>query len=405
MNLSHFARIGNREIIQAIGIQKPYVKIEEKIIEDQDFSPEECQNCNGTYTTFSREENLFFTQNGAKQEDPCKKCPHAKFTERTEWVKMYYNEKNYYGDRKKVGRLSICSFLLIHFSMPDAKGIVKDVSISDMADILNATSKGVAYALKQLEERGYISISASVLNPSLKDIRIIGYDEIGNKADKGGRGYVTLNRTFLQEILKEKNVNAIRIFLRALVSAETDQESTAFLTGSELRRFLPSYCKPGVIAKCISEAKGQAFNIEKNKGGLKLQIKDFFVGRKNFEKKMDAATDAVTIAAKEIKVLVAKAQRAFSKRKRLDRKSKLLLSEYGIRPIYEEEELCMYRAPRITRKDINDLSVLASFFGLKSMENGFRKSVQIYINNKEKGSIGAMVRSWIRKTEYLAAEA
>ena len=65
----------------------------------------------------------------------------------------------------------------------------------------------------------------------------------------------------------------------------------------------------------------------------------------------------------------------------------------------------MYRAPRITGKDINDLSVLASFFGLKSMENGFRKSIQIYINNKDKGSIGAMVRSSIRNTEYLAAEA
>ena len=137
--IRNYASIGKAIIIQAVGIQRNY---SENVTIKIDKEKTGCISC--PYAEFPNAEK-------------CAVCEKRCFI--TE--KKYINEKNKYGTKNRLKINALKMLIYFHFLHPDSNGLIKNVSIKELAQTLHCDERTVTNNIKLLQDYGYIYFSKS----------------------------------------------------------------------------------------------------------------------------------------------------------------------------------------------------------------------------------------------------
>lgn len=170
-------------------------------------------------------------------------------------VEEGYSEHPLFGDKEtiKLSKYQILQFIVFHFLAKRKDGLIKNVSFSEIAKLLNCSLNTVSVNSLILSELGLISFEKKDIDTY--DVKIVGYEDYFKIKDEGGTGYIQITKEFLLNLLsldKENfTVNIIRIALKELLDYdskriqklysidEDENDYTNEKTIKELRKFLP----------------------------------------------------------------------------------------------------------------------------------------------------------------------
>lgn len=168
---------------------------------------------------------------------------------------VYINEKNRFGEKKTLKRNALLLLLYLHFLHPDHCGLVT-LSIKDAADFIGCDERTIRNNMELLDKNNYICKQKG-LYPGTYRAFIQSYNDYFLPANKGGRGFITLSCDTLTALVKEKNLNSIRLSLRVLVSS-VDSGIPSLIhkehTLTQIRQLLPSYCCNKTLKEAFSSS-------------------------------------------------------------------------------------------------------------------------------------------------------
>ncbi|MBQ3512334.1 MAG: hypothetical protein IJA32_00845, partial [Lachnospiraceae bacterium] len=213
MNLSKYGRIGKAPFIKAIGIQENYKKIVYTEVQELDRKESGCFSCEN----YKQIEFLEYLPKECQEKacQNCKDCPHAVYKTVTKESYQYVNEKNMYGYKPRLKAIALKLMLIYHFAEPDDKGLVRCLSPKKLASMLHCSVRSIKNANKTLQEYGYILYSEDPMSKKRFQVFLTEYETYHLPADQGGRGYATFNIDSLMEFINMKDINQLRILLRA----------------------------------------------------------------------------------------------------------------------------------------------------------------------------------------------
>lgn len=280
--LNTFARIGKGVLTKAIGLQKNHKEI---IIDGPDKINEIESGC---LSCPYYQEKLYKQALGLPDADmPCKECCHVVF-EHSYTIK-YINDKNRYGYQPTLKSNAIKLLLLYHFLQPDPLGLIKNINIKELADILGCTAMTIRNCNEVLVEYGYCYISNTGWEDNSINVWLVEYKDYHKTAKEGGRGYLTMSSDMFKDILSISGLNPLRLTLKGLL--EVDNQScvtpnTQIKTSyKKLRYFLPSYCNRNVIQKAL-EQDNPIFSISLDNKGVIYSLPDR-LGQNHLRKEME----------------------------------------------------------------------------------------------------------------------
>ncbi len=258
LNMNNFAHIGKGVISKAIGLQKNYTETCEKVTKKLDEEKSGCYSCPVFRLMEQRraagsEEDMKFA------ESCCANCTQKVYETCTETEKEYINEKNMFGYQETLKSNAVKLLLAYHFLQPDSFGLVKDVSVKGLAELVGCTPATIVAANKALTEYGYCDVRESGLYDGCVNVMLMEYRNYHKTAAEGGRGYITMPSSLMRQILGIDNIITLRLNLKGILEVDnvslhnvqdTDM-SSATITYDKLRDFLPSYCKRNVIKKAL----------------------------------------------------------------------------------------------------------------------------------------------------------
>lgn len=260
MELSNFARIGKGVITKSIGLQENYIEIFEVAESKLDEEKSGCSGCPVCQAKCRMRED------GVKEaveilESKCRECPQAVYTETYTEKKKYINEKNQFGYQETLKANAIKLLLAYHFLNPNAYGLIKDISIKGLAELVGCTAATVRACNKALSDYGYCHVCESGLYDGCINIILPEYRDYHKTAAEGGRGYITMSSGMMQKILGLKGVNTLRLNLKGILevdsnscrSTEDPELAPATVTYKKLREFLPDYCRRNVIITALKQ--------------------------------------------------------------------------------------------------------------------------------------------------------
>lgn len=266
--------IGKAVLYQMIGIQKTH---KTDLFENTDIEKSGCKNCSWYRMAASGNVSEKIIDKVSAQ---CTNCPHKCLTSKS----TYVNEKNKYGDKRKVCCNAIKLFILLHTQAPDQTGLVRNVNISEIANKMNVNIKTVRNNLHVLEDAGYIFADTKT-----SAIILLDYPKYFLTADKGGRGYVKLLSETVDSIISINSITGFRIIIRQLLEPDNDKSSTK--TFQDLKKYLPAYCKRNVILSKLSLIRDLIFDIETTMVDVTFRIKDKFNARLQNDKEVQQHID------------------------------------------------------------------------------------------------------------------
>lgn len=279
--MDNFTNIGKAVLIQALGIQKNYTEITESYVDVIDYSNPACNGCKckAILDSFDAESNPY--KNAVTI---CSNCPNRTYTQKTISKKIYHNEKNRYGYRPMLKNNAIKLFLLLHFYHPDRFGIIRNISVQELAKELECNIKTVWNNLEILQNYTYISYTKTA--PYSINLLICDYEQYYLPANKNGRGFLVLSLELLHKIINIPSLITLRIFLRELLNLDNPnlkgQVSVDYKSIKEIRNTLPPYCKPCIIKKAISNVS-EIFDISIENNLIRFEINDRYIAKKQKE--------------------------------------------------------------------------------------------------------------------------
>ena len=268
--VDNFANIGKAVLIQALGLQKNYTEILETTEQVIDYSNPACSECKyrSIVKAFDSSTDI---HKGAV--DSCNNCPKKQYTTNSKYTKVYHNEKNKYGYKPLLKNNAIKLFLLLHFNNHDRFGIAQNIDTRVLATTLSCNIKTVYNNLEILKQYNYISYSKnSTYSISLC---LCDYESYYLPAQKGGRGFFVMSSDLLMQILAIDNLVSLRLHLRELIELDNlsikGRISAFSKSYAELKKLLPSYCKPGIIRKAM-ENSCHIFDISITSSNIRFEI-------------------------------------------------------------------------------------------------------------------------------------
>ena len=399
MELSKYARIGKAPFIKAIGVQKNHTETIYTEHQELDVNASGCFSCPNykyvEYAEYMPEE----IRNTCKAN--CQKCPNAVYKTVTTETHRYINEKNRYGYAPRLKAIAIKLLLIYHFCQPDERGIVKDLSVKQLADLIGCTQRSIKNANTALTEYGYICISQIGWRPRTFCIKLSEYNTYALTADKGGRGYATFNKSCLLELLKLKDLNQLRIFLRAALEIDTERtdekEISVKETFSSLRLFLPMYCKPGIIRNAVSRASN-LFKTYCTDKGVMMTMKNTYHGRNQYEKENKQHTAQFKNLFNKINDSIAKVNDAVIQKQPVPVQEVEYLDHMGIKSTLHNYKNDQFFVDfKLEDKDFNDLGILATTFGYQKVKEYIGYIYENYTVHLKMNCIGALLRTILKK--------
>ena len=284
--MEQFYKIGRAAILQAIGL-KQNTKLKQhqtELMIDEEKSG--CKHC--SYKAIAESYGI--------KCDKCNSCENIVYKEITKTVTVYDNEKNRYGKRAPLTLDAAKTFFHLHTYRPDSKGFIKQVPVRTLAESVHCTKRTIYNCFKQLQEKGYISYSR--IGCGLYMVHIIGYSDYFKPATEGGRGYITISTTTMNELMNMHSLLSFRLSVRTLseitaLGGETSSFNAITKTYRDMRLSLPGYCKPNVIRKSLEKCFC-IFKYEVLEHGIHFALPDLYNAKKKYPEQQKQYTELWT---------------------------------------------------------------------------------------------------------------
>lgn len=291
LELNSYARIGKAVITKAIGLQKNYKEVYEKSEEKLNEEKSGCHNCEicKLKCQFSA---LGVTEVCDALNEQCRTCSQAVWESVYTAHTKYINEKNRYGYQPTLKANAIKLFITYHFLQPDALGFIKNVSVQELAELLDCTPATIRFSNEILSSYEYCYFCNSGISDNHINVYIPEYKNYHKPASEGGRGYLSLSSSMLSELLAVDHLNTLRLTIKGILEVDnasaydaanpnlTDVTSTF----DKLRGFLPSYCKRNVIRKALEQGNA-IFQYSFSDSSVTFSMKQEYA-KKNMRKAM-----------------------------------------------------------------------------------------------------------------------
>lgn len=399
LKLSKYGRIGKAPLIRAIGIQKNHKEVIYTESQELDRIESGCFSC----ANYQNIEYLEYLPAEIQKSATCccENCPHAVYKTVTHETYKYVNEKNMFGSSPRLKSIALKLLLIYHFANPDENGFVRGISPKELANMLGCTVRSIKNANNALQKYGYIMYSSDGYSRNKIQIFLPEYRTYCLTADQGGRGYATFNQECLLELLKVKSLNQLRIFLRMALEIDTNRNSDNGLIISKdygfFRRFLPQYCKPGVIRDAL-ENESNIFTIGYNGETIYLKMNPTYHGRRNFDTNNVKHTDMITKYISHVDEVMYRINQNDIHKTPISKEDMNFLSNEGfysrlISPNKHEFFVTFDLQP----DDYKDLGLLCTTFSFDKVKECIRYVYNNYSTRFRIESIGALVRSVLKE--------
>lgn len=398
IELSTFAHIGKGVITKAIGLQKNYTVVFEVT---ENILDEEASGCAGCPIFQAkcqmRDSGMEDAAGMADLECQCENCPQAVFIERYDEKKKYVNEKNMFGYQPTLKSNAIKLLLAYHFMLPDSLGMITDVSVKGLAELLGCTTATVQSANRMLADYGYCCICNSGCYDNHINVMLSEYKDYYKTAEEGGRGYLTMSLDLFREILKiDSGLNTLRLSLKGILEVdnasyrhtESPEMESATSSYKNLRGFLPDYCKQNVIVKALGHGSS-IFDFTCSDSSVTFSLKPEFSQKFMRSVMMEEEETGMREYVKGINLTLLNAGYAYKKGENplID----VRLSRCGI------ITACSYDTIDLTEKDYHDLASMCMQYGRERVRMAV---IDVYNNytlqTRKIKNYGGLVRTLIR---------
>lgn len=280
--LRDIAKIGKSVLVQLVGAQMNFKTFE--YIEHIDEDICKCSNC-PTYNLKNINPNNPMnkvTKEALSEIEELYCYGQCKEAIKSTTKTIYHNEANQFNLPKGSNRLSklqIKQLILFHFYQVDKQGIVKNLSIKQIANTLNCTEKTVRATNEKLVEQEFIWISP--MDNDRFTVLIKEYKTYHLTAKQGGNGYLNMSFDLFQNLLNITNVNSLRLEIRQIIHFDNYNINTAGtrpveFTHKEIQRFLPNYVNYRGIIEDIISNQSESFDIIEKDSSIVFSLKEQF---------------------------------------------------------------------------------------------------------------------------------
>lgn len=390
-----YGRIGKAPLIRAIGIQKNHKEVVYTETRELDRIATGCFSC-ANYKNIE-----FFEYMPAEIQEAaqcrCNNCPYATYKTVTHETYKYVNEKNRFGFSPRLKSIALKLLLIYHFSNPDENGIVKDLSPKDLSIFLGCTVRSIRNANDQLQKYGYIMHCSDPFSKNHFQILLPEYKSYSLSAEQGGRGYATFNLECLEELVKIKSLNQLRIFIRIALEIDTNRNCDSDLIISKdmqfFRRFLPQYCKPGVIRDALNQ-DSNVFSIAYDGDTVYLKMKPSFHGRRNFESNNRMNSECMEEYISKIDEVMYRINNHRIKNTDVSVKDIEFLENEGLHRTLETlGKRNLYVPFKLQESDYQDLGLLCTSYSVSKVKDCIRYIYNNYSSQFHIDNFGGLVRT------------
>lgn len=402
LNLSKYGRIGKSPLIKAIGVQKNHT--ETIYTETQELDPA----ASGCFTCENYKNIEFLEYMPCEIQEAatacCADCPFAVYKTVVHETERYVNEKNMYGNQPRLKAIALKLLLIYHFSYPDENGLVSGLSARELAAYIDCSPRSIHNANEALMEYGYIMCCKDGLSKRKFQVFLKEYKSYALPADQGGRGYATFNRECLDELVKIKDLNQLRILLRAALDIDTNRDPqrdlVLFQDFDSLRRFLPGYCKPGIIRRALSSFTN-LFSISFNEEQIQLKMEPCFHGRRIFEAENNTHTSQMKTYIESLDKAMNQLNLNIIHQEEENGEALSFLTENGITSKFFESSLGkeIFHNFHLSPEDYKDLGLLCTTYSFEQVKSYISYVYEKYHVQSKIQRFGALVRSLLKDTD------
>lgn len=387
--MNKYARIGRACLIQAIGPQQNHVITELRESNIIDRCKTVCYTCSN-YHDFHMESYSSMPKPVQENMDAiCQACPHCSC--KKEIVTKYVNEKHQYGYGVRLSLVATKLLIYFHFQNPDNNGCVKYISITDAAKTVGCSRRSIFNAIKKLSEHDYIM--AGNCGNGLVNVIIKSYKNIALPANKGGRGYITINREMLSQLMECKGITQLRVTLRILLDVDTSKDGTTTEELTKFKRFLPSYCKAGVIKKALLLTKFAVSFFDNGK--ILINLNKEICGKICWNEERSFALSTLKQHMYAIKKDMESANQKLVKHKNISAEKKRL-KKLGYTLDANREGLKFFVGFKVSEQDLDDLAGIAASYSIDAVKNALLQVYKNYNISFINYKIGPLVRTMIK---------
>lgn len=399
MRFSTYAKVGRVPLIQAVGVQKRKGEMSYTQTRELDPAKSGCFRCDN-YRTI---EFLQYMPPEIQEEATrrCAGCPHAVYRTVTREVCRHSDE--HFGNAPRLKAISLKLLMIYHFAEPDERGFVIGISKKELAEILGCTVRSIGNANYALEKYGYIRYCQEGDSRDCFHVLLNGYKNYGLSMKEGGQGYVTFNREFLQEMLKIKDLNQLRIFLRVALEMDTncDRQKPLVTTidYNSLRKFLPDYCKPGIIRKALS-ALSRLFQVVCKEKTVSLKMNPTYHGRRNYESQIKKCAAQMREYVSELNETMSRINKTHQAKKMINVEDQSRLIRAGIYPQARHRTPSgewIYFTFCLEEKDFDDLGVLCAVYDIEKVKKCLGYIYEHYLSKRRVENVGELARGLLEQ--------
>lgn len=393
MELNSFARIGKGVISKSIGLQKNYKEV---ITQNTDVLNERKSMCESCPIRKLKEDLrlLGLTEEADKIHKKCRECSSSVWE--PSYTVHYVNEKNRYGYQPTLKANAIKLLLLYHFLQPDGNGFIKNVSIKALAEKIGCTTATIRASNQVLADYNYCYTCESGMFDHHINVFLPEYKNYHKTAAEGGRGYITMSSEMLLALLDIRSLNPLRLNLKGILTIDSTAAGksgcTAETSFSQLRGFLPQYCKNNVIRKALQQ-DGSILDSTFTEKRVSLSIREEF-SQRSMRSSMKKAheTSLIDFVSNMNDVLEAADSAAIPSEKE---QFEDILATMNIR------KRSKYPLLTIRLEDYSDLAALSLQYNLAIVKSVIVRIYNHYIaNNENVERFGALARTLIRNSSY-----
>lgn len=406
LNLSKYGRIGKAPLIKAIGVQKNHKEIIYTETQELDQVASGCYECNNYKNIEFFEYMPGEIQAAART--CCAGCPYAVYKTVVHETERYINEKNMYGNQPRLKAIALKLLLIYHFSYPDENGLVSGLSARELAAYIGCSTRSIHNANDALMEYGYILHCKDGCSKRKFQVFLKEYKSYSLPADQGGRGYATFNRECLDELVRITDLNQLRILLRAALDIDTNRDPqkdlVLFQNFDSLRRFLPGYCKPGIIRRALSSITN-LFSISFDEEQIQLKMNPAFHGRRVFETENNKHTSQIKTYIESLDKAMNQLNLNSIHQEAENQEALSFLTENGITSKFFESSLGreIFHNFHLGQEDYKDLGLLCTTYSFEQVKSYISYVYEKYHVQSKIQRIGALIRSLLKDTDFVPA--
>ena len=185
----------------------------------------------------------------------CNDCPYRPVSTQIRGNTEVFDDGKYASTLKS----SAIKLYMAMFFYCDSNGYAEELSYKELSEFIGVHQKTIKASLEALCNENYINYSKK--NSRYFSTSINDYDKMYQVASSGGKGYITLSKEMLHDIVSVSGLNNLRCIIKVIFNAIYNQFKSASklaatkITFENMRKCLPHYVKPFILREAISSVK------------------------------------------------------------------------------------------------------------------------------------------------------